>query len=142
MPIGLQPIWDMFERGAGHLLAALPAIASAVVLLAVSWLAGKSAGQMMCRLITRTMREEDLARGLGNITRFVVVLIGVLIASVIIFPSVKLADVLAFLGLGSVAAGFAFKDIFQNFLAGILILFRRPFRIGDQIQSGGTEGTV
>ncbi|MNS71860.1 Small-conductance mechanosensitive channel [compost metagenome] len=75
-------------------------------------------------------------------TRFGVVLMGVLIAAVVLFPSVKPADVLAFLGLGSVAVGFAFKDIFQNFMAGLLILFRRPFRLGDQIRSGELEGTV
>ena len=46
------------------------------------------------------------------------------------------------LGIGGVAIGFAFKDIFQNLLAGILILLRRPFRIGDEITTGGFTGTV
>ncbi|MBR7552348.1 mechanosensitive ion channel, partial [Mycobacterium tuberculosis] len=42
----------------------------------------------------------------------------------------------------SVAIGFAFKDIFQNLLSGILLLLSEPFRIGDQIISGNFEGTV
>ena len=58
------------------------------------------------------------------------------------FPSVKPADVLATLGIGSVAIGFAFKDILQNWLSGLLILYRQPFRSGDQIKSGEFEGTV
>ena len=37
------------------------------------------------------------------------------------------------LGVGGVAIGFAFKDIFQNFLAGILLLLTKPFNVGDQI---------
>ncbi len=45
-------------------------------------------------------------------------------------------------GIGGVAIGFAFKDIFQNFLAGILILVTRPFRVGDQIVFKEYEGTV
>lgn len=47
-----------------------------------------------------------------------------------------------FLGIGSVAVGFAFRDILQNFLAGILLLLTEPFRIGDQIVVGSYEGTV
>ena len=46
------------------------------------------------------------------------------------------------LGIGSVAIGFAFKDIFQNFLAGILILITKPFRVNDQIVFKEYEGTV
>ncbi len=49
---------------------------------------------------------------------------------------------LATLGIGSVAIGFAFKDILQNWLSGLLILYRQPFRRGDQIKSGEFEGTV
>jgi small-conductance mechanosensitive channel len=46
------------------------------------------------------------------------------------------------LGIGSVAIGFAFRDILQNFLAGLLLLIRRPFRRGDQIVVKEFEGTV
>ena len=46
------------------------------------------------------------------------------------------------LGFGSVAVGFAFKDILQNWLAGVLILLRQPFRPGDQIVVEGYEGLV
>jgi small-conductance mechanosensitive channel len=71
-----------------------------------------------------------------------VVVLGLLVVATIIFPSVKPADVLATLGIGSVAIGFAFKDILQNWLSGLLILYRQPFRSGDQIRSGEFEGTV
>lgn len=46
------------------------------------------------------------------------------------------------LGISSVAIGFAFRDILQNFLAGLLLLITQPFRIGDQIVASGFEGTV
>jgi len=52
------------------------------------------------------------------------------------------AKMLTALGLGSVAIGFAFKDVFENFLAGILILFREPFRLGDYVECGSIEGQV
>ena len=53
-----------------------------------------------------------------------------------------LADLIALLGLGSVAIGFAFQDIFKNFLSGILLLLQEPFSLGDQIIVGEYEGTV
>jgi len=62
--------------------------------------------------------------------------------STIVFPSIRPADALATLGIGSIAVGFAFKDILQNWIAGLLILLRRPFRRGDQIVINNYEGTV
>jgi small-conductance mechanosensitive channel len=60
----------------------------------------------------------------------------------IVSPNLSPADLIASLGVSSVAIGFAFKDILQNWLAGILILMRRPFEIGDQIKVNGFEGSV
>jgi len=64
------------------------------------------------------------------------------VVAAIIFPSIKPADLLSTLGIGSIAIGFAFKDILQNWLAGLLILIRQPFTTGDQIVVSGYEGTV
>ena len=60
----------------------------------------------------------------------------------IVFPSLTPAKALTALGLGSVAIGFAFKDVFENFLAGILILLREPFALDDFIECSGIEGQV
>lgn len=136
------PAWETLRAGAMGFVGALPMLGLAVLVVIAAWFAGRLAGDVVSRLVVRAVREADLGRAIGNLTRFGVVLLGVLIAAVVVFPSVRPADVLAFLGLGSVAVGFAFKDIFQNFMAGLLILFRRPFRLGDQIRSGELEGTV
>lgn len=52
------------------------------------------------------------------------------------------AEILTVLGLSSVAIGFAFKNIFENFCAGILTLWRFPFDPGDFIECGGLSGKV
>ena len=64
------------------------------------------------------------------------------LACVVAFPGLSLGDIIATLGLSSVAIGFAFQDIFKNFLAGILILIQQPFKISDQIIVDNYEGTV
>jgi small-conductance mechanosensitive channel len=65
-----------------------------------------------------------------------------MVAMIIAVPSFTPGKLISALGIGSVAIGFAFKDIFQNLLSGILLLLSEPFRIGDQIISGNFEGTV
>jgi small-conductance mechanosensitive channel len=90
----------------------------------------------------RRRKRADLGLLLGGFSQWLVIILGLLVAATIIFPSVRPSDVLATLGIGSVAIGFAFKDILQNWLSGVLILYRQPFRPGDQICSGDFEGTV
>lgn len=67
---------------------------------------------------------------------------GILVATTIALPTVTPGRALTALGLGSVAIGFAFKDVFENFLAGILLLIREPFRLGDFIEVDDIEGKV
>jgi small conductance mechanosensitive channel len=86
--------------------------------------------------------RPDLASLLAGFARWSIIALGLLVVATIVFPSVKPADVLATLGVGSIAIGFAFKDILQNWLAGLLLLLRQPFRQGDQIVVGKHEGTV
>lgn len=86
--------------------------------------------------------RPDLAALIAGCARWSLISLGLLVVATIVFPSVRPADVLATLGVGSIAIGFAFKDILQNWLAGLLILLRRPFRQGDQIIVGKHEGTV
>ncbi len=70
----------------------------------------------------------------GIITFGVVVAFGIL--------GVSIATIIASFGVAGLIVGFALKDILENFVAGILILWRRPFEISDQIQIGTNAGTV
>ncbi|WP_192499416.1 mechanosensitive ion channel domain-containing protein [Skermanella pratensis] len=72
---------------------------------------------------------------LGRPAQWGLTLPGLLVAVTAMFPSVRPVDLFSLLGISSVAIGFAFKDILQNFLAGILILLRQPLRLGDARQS-------
>lgn len=67
---------------------------------------------------------------------------GLFISLTIVFPSLRASDLVQLLGISGVAVGFAFRDILQNFLAGILILLTEPFHINDQIVFKNFEGTV
>jgi small-conductance mechanosensitive channel len=79
---------------------------------------------------------------LSRLTRFFVVLLGLLVAAVVVFPSFQPGDLIAGLGITSIAIGFALKDILQNFFAGILLLWIKPFRVGDHVRIRDFEGIV
>jgi small-conductance mechanosensitive channel len=100
---------------------------------------------VISRAIIHALRRagrHDLGHVLGSFAYWAVLLFGFLVVITIILPSMRPVDIFTSLGIGSVALGFAFKDILQNWLAGIFILIRRPFHRGDQIKVGDIEGTV
>ena len=119
----------------------LPNIVVALVVFAIFWLVAWVVGRVFTRWAKRRGRD-NLGEVLGSFLKWIIILFGVLIALTIVIPSLNPADLLAGLGVGSVAIGFAFKDILQNWLAGLLLLIRQPFQVGDQIIVSGYEGTV
>lgn len=97
------------------------------------------------RLVTSTFKSKgrsNLGEVLGGFFKAVIIVAGLLLAATIVVPTLNPGDLVAGLGVSSVAIGFAFKDILQNWLAGLLILMRQPFEIGDQIEVEGYVGTV
>ena len=123
-------------------LQRLPYLVVAAAVYALFYLAAKNVRRLVSRLSDRRRKHRNVGLVLGRLAEGALLLLGVLVALVIALPSFKPAQLIQLLGISSVAIGFAFRDILQNFLAGILILLTEPFRLGDQIIVGGFEGTV
>ena len=119
----------------------LPNLVAGALLVLVVWYASKGLVLVIQR-ISAARQRPDLGALLGSLARWVAIGMALLFASAIVFPTVHPGDIFATLGLGSVAIGFAFKDILQNLLAGLLLVIRRPYQRGDQIVVKGYEGTV
>lgn len=119
----------------------LPNIIAGLVLLLIAWGLARLVRAGVTRAAERRGRH-DLGSLLGSLAFGAFMLVAFLMAAAIIFPTIAPGDILATLGIGSVAIGFAFKDILQNLLAGLLLLLRRPFKQGDQIKVKEYEGTV
>ncbi|WP_288775285.1 mechanosensitive ion channel family protein [uncultured Psychrobacter sp.] len=120
----------------------LPYFMVAVVVLLVFWLLSLIFKSVVSKLLSKSHTHRNLVRVFQRIGGALIFFIGLMIAMVIAIPGFTPAKLVGALGIGSVAIGFAFKDIFQNLLSGILLLLSEPFRIGDQIVSGEFEGTV
>lgn len=99
--------------------------------------------RQLVRRFTRDRRHaRNLGLVLGRLAQWTIILIGLFISLSIVIPTLKAGDLVQLLGISGVAIGFAFRDILQNFLAGILILLTEPFQLGDQIVYKDFEGTV
>jgi small-conductance mechanosensitive channel len=122
-------------------LDAVPRVGVAVVIVVAGWVLSRGLRWLLHRRFSTT-RTASFANVMSKIVSWVFVFFVVLIAIAITFPSVKPVDLLAGLGFFSVAVGFAFQDILENTLSGILLLFRQPFRSGDQITVMERSGTV
>jgi small-conductance mechanosensitive channel len=120
----------------------LPSLALALIVFFLFTLAGKGVRSLVRALNQRYGRHGNVGLVLGRLAQGGMVLVGLLVALVIAIPSFQPGQLVSLLGISSVAIGFAFRDILQNFLAGILLLLTEPFRVGDQIIVGNYEGTV
>jgi small-conductance mechanosensitive channel len=132
-----QNIQAIFEKFVGQLPQLL-------IGLALFWVSLKLA--KMCRewaiagVMQATKGDREASQVLGQVMYVAVIVAGIAGGAAVM--GVGLSSVLAGLGVTGVVAGFAFKDILENFLAGILLLLTRPFAIGDAIKTNEFEGTV
>lgn len=126
-------------RGA---ISIAPQVVVALLVLLLTGLLAGFARWVVGRVVSRSRMRRSLKELFQLLVGIAVWTLGLMIAAVIVFPNLTPSSVLAGLGIGSVAIGFAFKDVFENFLAGILILFRREMRIGDYIECEGLTGRV
>lgn len=123
------------------LLEALPRIAIGIAVVVVALVAAKLVRRFLGPSLAKR-RTESFGRVISKLLAWTIIAVGLLFGIASIFPSVKPVDLLAGLGIFSIAIGFAFQDILSNLLAGILLLIRQPFETGDQIEVSGQRGTV
>ncbi|MCT2558675.1 mechanosensitive ion channel [Tsuneonella sp. YG55] len=124
------------------LVRALPNLAIALVVLLITWLVAKFATRIADIIIGRSSLRPSLKNLIDTLVKLAIWLAGLMVALVVVMPGFTPASVIAGLGIGAVAIGFAFQDIFENFLAGVLIMLREKMRIGDVIECEGIVGKV
>ena len=129
-------------RLAGSFVALLPNLLAALVVLVLTWALARYGWRGEARLLRRWHQRPALIAAARTLTRSLIWISGLAVTAVLVFPGMSATNVVAGLGVGSLVVGLAFKDIFENYLAGLLILLRRPMKIGDDILCEGIEGQV
>jgi small conductance mechanosensitive channel len=137
--------WFELIREAADTLAAgfiarLPLLAIALVVLVVGLLLVRVVIGWTERGLRRAKADVAVQRLVANLLRVLLIVVVFLFALSLV--GVQVGAALAGLGLAGLALAFALQNILENFVAGILILIRKPFRPGDQIQTNDFAGTV
>ncbi len=133
----LTPLQNTLQR----IVSFIPRMLVALILLAVFWGIATLARKLARRSLKRFTHIPWAVRLL--IVRSIylsTLVVGILVA--LSAANINVTTLIASLGVAGFALGFALKDILENFIAGILLLFARPFEIGDQVKLGEYEGTV
>lgn len=142
MNIQISAAWEKVQGMINGAIALLPNVVLALIVFAIFFAIGGSIRHLVRRLTLKRRHARNLGLILGRLAQWSTILIGLFISLSIVIPTLRAGDLVQLLGISGVAIGFAFRDILQNFLAGILILLTEPFQLDDQIIFKDFEGTV
>ena len=114
-------------------------LGSFVIFFLGKWLVG-----IVVSIITKIMSKSSLDKTLANFLLKVIrgVLFVIVVLAALDNLGVDTTSFVAMFGAAGLAIGLAFKDTFSNIGAGVLIIFFRPFKVGDFISAAGETGTV
>lgn len=135
-------IMGQLQSMAESFFASLPNLVIALIVLIVTWLVAKFAVRIADALTGKSSLRPSLKNLIDTLVKLGIWLVGLMLAMIILLPGFTPTSLIAGLGIGAVAIGFAFQDIFENFLAGVLIMLREKMRIGDVIECEGITGKV
>lgn len=113
----------------------------ALLVIFSTWLLLQVSTRFLNALAERFTHRRLLFKQFGAVSRFGLVLVALVI---VVGSLIQFSDEALFAIGGSVALalGFAFKDLLSSLMAGLILLFDRPFQAGDRIEFGGHYGEV
>ncbi len=124
------------------MLELLPRIGLSLIFLVVGILIAGWLTAFIGKRINSKAHDKLMVGFLTKSVKLILIIIVFLIALSVAGLSGISAALLATAGASAVVIGFAFKDIAQNFLAGIILAFNRPFNVGDTVQIENVFGKV
>jgi small-conductance mechanosensitive channel len=136
------PLRDQLQGYATSFWEVLPQLVLSLLFILFVWLVVRAVRWALPKFLRRARMRRALVDVLLMLATVSLWLFGLLIAVTIAFPTITPGRALTALGVGGVAIGFAFKDVFENFLAGVLLLIREPFSIEDYIECEEIDGQV
>lgn len=118
----------------------VPRLILGLVVFAVSLFLSVPASRWAGRAAERRLDDPALVNLIAKITRWAVIITGTIIALEQV--NFDVTGFVAGLGIAGLTIGFALQDITKNFIAGLILMTRKPFEIGDSVEISGYKGKV
>lgn len=116
-------------------------VVGAILILLLGWILAGWAGRATRGAVDKIAWMDGTVKPLiASVVRYLVVIITVV--AVLNRFGVETTSIIAVLGAAGLAVGLALQGTLSNVAAGVMILFLRPFKVGDYVSAGGTGGTV
>ena len=138
----VDTIVGQLQSMAESFVTTLPSLVIALIVLIITWLIAKFAVRIADAITGKSSLRPSLKNLIDTLVKLAIWLVGLMLTMIIMLPGFTPTSLIAGLGIGAVAIGFAFQDIFENFLAGVLIMLREKMRNGDIIECEGITGKV
>ena len=122
MPTDFSMAWKTASKIVNEVVSLLPNIILTIVIFVLFLFIASLADSFTWRFVKKRRSHQGVALLLARLVHSAIVVIGFLIGLSVVAPSFQASDLIKVLGIGTVAVGFAFQNILQNFLAGILLL--------------------
>jgi len=111
-----------------------------VLVVLLFYVAGKLRYWMAHRAFVRTTLDLGARQAIATLTRYVVLLLGLLV--ILQTAGINLTTLNVLAGAVGIGVGFGLQSVVSNFLSGLIIMFERPIKIGDRIVVDNVEGDV
>jgi Small-conductance mechanosensitive channel len=134
--------WDSINNLITSIIAQLPYILAGILVLLLFYLLAKITKGIFLATTRRTKLDQRLRILFSRLIVVFIIVLGLFTSLTVIVPSFSVGSLIAGLGFTSFVIGFATKDILNNLVSGILILWNQTFRIGDYIFVGNNQGKV
>ncbi|GJM15096.1 MAG: hypothetical protein DHS20C13_04230 [Thermodesulfobacteriota bacterium] len=131
----LESYWQTF-------LFLLPKIAIAVIIFMIVLIIASKLSQLVRGAASLRMDDPLIIRFMGRVARWSFIVAGLILCMFVLGLGGIAGGLIAGAGVSAIIIGFAFKDIGENFLAGIILAFSRPYNIGDKVETGDIYGIV
>ncbi len=114
-------------------LLALPRIVMAIILLVIVFYIASYIARLLKKRLSGEEHDPLFVRFISKITKVAVIICGIILALQTLGLTGVAGGLLAGAGISAFIFGFAFKDIAENFLGGVILAFNRPFSLNDTI---------
>ena len=138
----LAPAREQLADLADAFIRMVPLVAIGLVVLVAAVLLSRLIGRVAERILTGRVASEIIRATVRRALTLATIIVGLYVALQISGLTRLATTILGGTSLVGIAFGFAFRDIAENFLSGVLLSVRRPFAIGDTIEVGGHTGVV
>lgn len=138
----LRDLWTEMQGYYDNVVALLPKLILALLVFSFIYFLAKRLRKTVVRILIHRMDDPLLANFLARFIQSVIVIVAFLVFLSIVGLGKAAGSLLASAGVGAFIIGFAFKDIGENLLAGMMLAFKRPFKVGDLVETGGVKGNV